>query len=97
VTGDVNQAGTKVEINSCVAGDANQSWQWNADGTVQWAGTDKCLDLTNGDLDNGNQVSSSFLIDALFACWFICDWKLQIATCVAGDQNQQWTSNALAK
>ncbi|KAF8166525.1 ricin B lectin domain-containing protein [Pholiota molesta] len=59
VTGDVNQAGSKVEINSCVAGDANQLWQWNADGTVQWAGTDKCLDLTNGDLDNGNQLQIS--------------------------------------
>ncbi|KAF8962322.1 ricin B lectin domain-containing protein [Flammula alnicola] len=56
VTGGADLDGTKVEINSCVAGDANQLWEWNADGTVVWSGTNKCLDLTNGDLENGNQI-----------------------------------------
>lgn len=60
VTGGVNASGTKVEINSCVDGNPNQLWQWNSNGTVQWVGTNKCLDLTNGDLDNGNQVSFVF-------------------------------------
>ncbi|KAF8963396.1 ricin B lectin domain-containing protein [Flammula alnicola] len=56
VTGGANVSGTKIEINSCVAGDPNQLWEWNSDGTVVWSGTNKCLDLTNGDLDNGNQI-----------------------------------------
>jgi hypothetical protein len=78
VTGGVNHSGTKVEINSCVPGNPNQQWQWNSNGTVQWAGTNKCLDLTNGDLSNGNQVSFFFIIiDALFLT-LIC-LRLEVA------------------
>jgi hypothetical protein len=67
VTGGVNHSGTKVEINSCVPGKPNQQWQWNSNGTVQWAGTNKCLDLTNGDLSNGNQVSFFLLLLTRFS------------------------------
>lgn len=60
VTGGNTASGTKVEVNSCDPNNPNQNqvWQWNSNGTINWAGTNKCLDLTNGNLTNGNQVSS---------------------------------------
>ncbi|HEV7737286.1 MAG TPA: ricin-type beta-trefoil lectin domain protein [Chlamydiales bacterium] len=49
--------GAKVSISSCVDGDARQEWLWNESGEVQWGQFLKmCLDLTDGNLSNGNQV-----------------------------------------
>ena len=60
VAGGNTAPGTEVEANSCDPSNTNQAWQWNSNGTVNWAGTNQCLDLTNGNLTNGNQVSSYF-------------------------------------
>jgi len=50
-------SGTKVQINTCDATKPSQNWQWNSNGTVNIAGTNQCLDLTDGNLSNGIQVS----------------------------------------
>ncbi|KIJ52017.1 carbohydrate-binding module family 13 protein [Sphaerobolus stellatus SS14] len=50
--------GAKVNINSC-DGTAGQQWVWNTHGQIKWAGTQDesfCLDLTDGNLNNGNQL-----------------------------------------
>lgn len=56
VPGGVTTSGTLVQFTSCTSGDPNQQWQWNADGTIVWAGKNKCLDLTDGNLNNYNRV-----------------------------------------
>jgi len=49
----------KVSIVSCVDGDARQQWMVNPNGQIQWGGFFRmCLDLTNGQLPNSNQISS---------------------------------------
>ncbi|KIJ23779.1 carbohydrate-binding module family 13 protein [Sphaerobolus stellatus SS14] len=49
--------GAKVMINSCVDGNPNQLWLFNTGGQIQWGGDlQRCLDLTDGILDNGNQL-----------------------------------------
>ncbi|KIJ40839.1 carbohydrate-binding module family 13 protein [Sphaerobolus stellatus SS14] len=52
--------GAKVFINSCVDDLINQEWTWNPNGQIRWAGSQTaigmCLDLTDGNLSNGNQM-----------------------------------------
>jgi hypothetical protein len=55
VTGGVNALGTKLQIWTC-SGGPNQQWVNTLDGTFQWSGTDKCIDLTDGKITNGNQL-----------------------------------------
>lgn len=50
-------SGTKVQINTCDTTKPSQNWQWNSNGTVNIAGSNQCLDLTDGNLSNGIQVS----------------------------------------
>ena len=45
VTNGVNEDGTKLQIWTCIAGNTNQMWNANADGTYTWAGTNKYDDL----------------------------------------------------
>ncbi|KAF5316328.1 hypothetical protein D9619_006762 [Psilocybe cf. subviscida] len=54
-------SGTKVQINACDATKPSQNWQWNSNGTVNIAGSNQCLDLTDGNLSNGIQMQ-------IFAC-----------------------------
>lgn len=49
VTGGVDKDGTKVQIYQCFDNNSNQKWQFNADGSIQWAGHNKCLDVTDGE------------------------------------------------
>jgi hypothetical protein len=55
VTGGVNALGTKLQIWTC-SGGPNQQWVNTLDGTFQWSGTDKCIDLTDGKITDGNQL-----------------------------------------
>lgn len=52
----VNASGTKLQIWTCGTNNPNQQWEINGDQTVSWAGRNKCVDLTNGNTANGNQV-----------------------------------------
>ncbi|KAF5327315.1 hypothetical protein D9619_004262 [Psilocybe cf. subviscida] len=56
VPGGVTTSGTPVQFTPCTSGDPNQQWQWNANGTIIWAGKNKCLDLTDGQLYNYNRI-----------------------------------------
>ncbi|KAJ6549060.1 ricin B lectin domain-containing protein [Mycena vulgaris] len=56
VTGGVNADGTKLQIWTCDAANANQKWNSVQDETFQWTGTNKCIDLTDGKITDGNQL-----------------------------------------
>ncbi|KAJ6552696.1 ricin B lectin domain-containing protein, partial [Mycena vulgaris] len=56
VTGGVNADGTKLQIWTCDAANANQKWNSLRDETFQWTGTNKCIDLTDGKISDGNQL-----------------------------------------
>ncbi|KAJ7161157.1 ricin B lectin domain-containing protein [Mycena filopes] len=48
VVGGVNADGTKLQIWTCDAANKNQQWISVNDFTLQWSGTNKCIDLTDG-------------------------------------------------
>lgn len=47
-----------MKIWTCFAGLAAQQWFYTGDNRIALEGQGQCLDLTNGDLTNGNQVQS---------------------------------------
>jgi len=49
----VDKDGTLVQIYQCSDNNKNQKWQFNADGSIQWAGHSKCLDVKNGNFVDG--------------------------------------------
>ncbi|KAK1218100.1 hypothetical protein PQX77_019231 [Marasmius sp. AFHP31] len=46
----------KLHIWSYIPGSTNQLWFSVQDFTFNWAGTDKCIDITNGNIADGNQL-----------------------------------------
>jgi len=56
VTGGADKDGTQVQIYQCFDNNTNQKWQFNADGSIQWAGHNKCLDVTNGNYNSGTPL-----------------------------------------
>jgi len=46
VTGGADKDGTKLQIYQCAQGNKNQQWQFNSNGSIQWVGHNKCIDLT---------------------------------------------------
>ncbi|KAJ7060318.1 hypothetical protein C8F01DRAFT_1084068 [Mycena amicta] len=57
----VQQNGVRVQAWTCNSDSANPNQQWKnvGDGSPEWAGTDKCLDLTNGNTQQGTPVDSN--------------------------------------
>ncbi|KIJ32587.1 carbohydrate-binding module family 13 protein [Sphaerobolus stellatus SS14] len=73
--------GAKIVANACQDGNVHQQWLWNTNGVVQWGGfLEMCLDLTDGDLRNGNQVQ-------IWECTSIAEGH--------SNQNQIWSANML--
>jgi hypothetical protein len=58
VKDDVNADGTKLQIWDCTEGNTNQQFVVvsNAGGLIQWVGTNKCIDLTNGAMADNTQL-----------------------------------------
>ncbi|KAJ7726815.1 hypothetical protein DFH07DRAFT_234705 [Mycena maculata] len=52
--------GVKLQIWTCAEGNTNQMFQ-NHIGQIEWSGTGKCIDLTNGNSTSGNPVRWLFL------------------------------------
>lgn len=44
VTDRVDASGTKLQIDTCASGNANQLWFINVDFTIQWQGSTRCID-----------------------------------------------------
>jgi len=56
VTGGVDADGTKLQIYQCTPGNTNQQWVFNSNFSIQWKNHNKCIDLTDGNLDNQLQI-----------------------------------------
>jgi hypothetical protein len=82
----VNQDGTKLQIWECNAGNPNQQFNVSASAFI-WNKTNKCLDLTNGNIQDGNQVSS-------FRGKVVKEdsptHQMQVWTCGSSNANQKW-------
>ncbi|KAK7038571.1 hypothetical protein R3P38DRAFT_547780 [Favolaschia claudopus] len=50
VTDGINTDGTRLQIWICASGNTNQLWEpeFGSVGSIQWAGKNKCVDLTDG-------------------------------------------------
>jgi hypothetical protein len=55
VTDGATANGTPLQIWECTAGNTNQEWKLSGS-TIQRSGEDSCLDLTNGNVTDGNVV-----------------------------------------
>jgi hypothetical protein len=53
-----------MQIYTCSSGNANQQFATTGS-TIAWTGKGECLDLTNGNLSNGNVVRHYFFPPAL--------------------------------
>ncbi|KAJ7054608.1 ricin B lectin domain-containing protein [Mycena amicta] len=51
-----NANGVKVVLQNCLPRPTNQLWTAHGNGQLEWAGTGKCLDLTDGKSVNGNPI-----------------------------------------
>ena len=83
---NINVDGTKLQVWKCTEGDKNQQWTVNSDLTIRWAGTNKCVDLTNGIETGGNPVSHFVRFNSLSKPTL----KIQIWTCTENNYHLQW-------
>lgn len=59
----LNQDGTKLQVWTCIANNANQQWYYSKwDNTLGWTGTGKCVDV-----DGGNQADGTLI--QIWACY----------------------------
>jgi hypothetical protein len=59
VTKGVDQDGTKLQVWTCSANNANQQWYYSKwDNTVTWTGKGKCIDVAEGNQADGTLVST---------------------------------------
>jgi len=64
VTSGANQDGTKMQIQTCAQGNANQHWDYNKwTNRLTWVNNNKCLDLPSGDTTDGNRIQIWTCID----------------------------------
>jgi hypothetical protein len=91
VTDGVNQNGVKLQVWTCASGNPNQQFGHSGGNVlnqpndiITWlAHPSKCMDLTNGDITNGNQVW------AVYYEWQTLNvQQIQLWTCAAGNTNQ---------
>jgi hypothetical protein len=55
-----NKNGVKLQVWTCAEGNTNQLFQLRRD-RIEWKGSNKCLDVTDGNSTIGNPVRVSFL------------------------------------
>ncbi|RXW14830.1 hypothetical protein EST38_g11023 [Candolleomyces aberdarensis] len=57
VTDGLNKDGTKLQVWTCSANNANQQWYYNKwDNLLSWTGKGKCVDVPEGNLSDGNRL-----------------------------------------
>lgn len=61
VTNGNTTDGTKLQVWTCTANNANQQWFYTTDNRLAWTNHGKCTDLTSGSLVDGTPVSLIFL------------------------------------
>ncbi|KAJ6448145.1 ricin B lectin domain-containing protein [Mycena sanguinolenta] len=92
VTNGATINGNKLQIWTCATANTNQLFVPNGyGGTIQWSGTNKCLDTTDGVLADGTPVRPlpCFLRTASEP-----DPQIQIWDCDSTNRNQQWIPDA---
>jgi hypothetical protein len=50
----LNAEGTKLELLMCVGSNQNQEWIFVEDSTIRLRNMNKCIDLTGGNITDGN-------------------------------------------
>ncbi|KAF9483148.1 G-X-X-X-Q-X-W domain-containing protein [Pholiota conissans] len=48
-----------IRLSACTKGSSSQTWKYDEDDEISLDGTNLCLDLTNGSVDNGNQLQTN--------------------------------------
>lgn len=89
-----NANGTPLQVYKCASGNKNQRWAFTSNFQIQWAGTNKCIDLTG--TPNCNFASPMGEADFRLDGKLTSGTKLQIWTCSTGNANQEWDIDPVA-